>query len=318
MLTCNGVDDLEGTVLKRNADLGTADKEERHCAVIHGPAEHTAGVDACADLTGFLCGSQILGSLIQNSLEVLDAGVVVAPLVESGLGVLDPGIACKLCDLVHDEPCAAVAAQALPAGEIIYLAIGCIAMDLNDFFAKGIHDALTVFRDQIVERHQVAIVDVRGFVNQPSDPCKVNAFAGSQNLRELFAVLVERDIDELHGGVGDVLLELLIESGPDLVGVGLLASAGDHELNGFLLKRGLLFRLLLGLFCGGIVGVVVGSRLVVSCGGVVCGSLSGLAAACQNKAQNHEHGKKQAESSLFHFALLNWLCVLFLFLIVNT
>ena len=75
-----------------------------------GP-EHTAGVDASAELAGFLRSSQIFGRLIQNSLEVFNAGVVVAPLVESSLGVADPGVACELCDLSHDEPAAALAAQ---------------------------------------------------------------------------------------------------------------------------------------------------------------------------------------------------------------
>ena len=172
-------------------------------------------------------------------------------------------------------------------------------MDLNDIFAEDIDDALAVLCEQIVERHQVAVGNVLGLVDEPAGPRKVNAFAGSQNLREFFTVLIEGNVDELNGGVGNVLLELLIESGPDLVGVGLLAGAGDHELNGLLLKRGL-FRLFGGLLFGRVGGVVSGR--FTGCRGI--GSLSGFAgAACQN-AQNHDHGKKQTQSFLFHVFLL--------------
>ena len=300
MFAGNTVNNRESVVFKRNADLSAADAGVGSRAVIHGPAEHTAGVDASAELAGFLCSSQILGRLIQNSLECLRVlGIVVAPLVQRCLGILDPGVACELCDLRDDEPAAAVTAQSLPAGEVVQLAVSRIAMDLNDFFAKGIHDALTILCKQIVERHQVAVGNVLRLVDQPAGPRKVNAFAGSQNLRELFAVLIEGNVDEFNRGVGNVLLELLIESGPDLVGVGLLAGAGDHELNGLLLKRGL-FRLFGGLLFGRVGGVVSGR--FTGCRGI--GSLSGFAgAACQN-AQNHNHGKKQTQSFLFHVFLL--------------
>ena len=174
-------------------------------------------------------------------------------------------------------------------------------MDFNDIFAEDIHDALAVLCEQIVERHQVAVSNVLRLVDQPAGPCEVNAFAGSQNLRELFAVLIEGNVDELNRGVGNVLLELLIESGPDLVGVGLLAGAGDHELNGLLLKRGL-FRLFGGLLFGRVGGVVSG-RFTGRRG---IGSLSSLAAARQNDAQNHDHGKEQANGSLFHDILLRF------------
>ena len=176
-------------------------------------------------------------------------------------------------------------------------------MNLNDLFAKDIHDALAVLCEQIVERHQVAVGNVLRLVDQPAGPRKVNAFAGSQDLREFFAVLIEGNVDELNGGVGNVLLELLIESGPDLVGVGLLAGAGDHELNGLLLKRGL--GSLFGSFRG--FGVVGGfRRLSRGRGFVRSGSLSSLAAARQNDAQNHDHGKEQANGSLFHDILLRF------------
>ena len=304
MFAGNTVNNRESVVFKRNADLRAADAGVGSRAVIHGPAEHTAGVDAGAELAGFLCSSQILGRLIQNSLECLCViGIVVAPLVQRCLGILDPGVACELCDLRDDEPTAAVTAQSLPAGEVVQLAVSRIAMNLNDFFAKGIHDALTILCEQIVERHQVAIVDIGGFVNQPAGPCKVNALTGSQNLGELLAVLFKRNVNELNGGVGNVLLELLIESGPDLVGVGLLAGAGDHELNGLLLKRGL--GSLFGSFRG--FGVVGGFRRLSRGGGFVrSGSLSSLAAARQNDAQNHDHGKEQANGSLFHDILLRF------------
>ena len=176
-------------------------------------------------------------------------------------------------------------------------------MDFNNVLAENVNDALTIRCEQIVERHQVAIVDIGGFVNQPAGPCKVNALTGSQNLGELLAVLFKRNVNELNGGVGNVLLELLIESGPDLVGVGLLAGAGDHELNGLLLKRGL--GSLFGSFRG--FGVVGGFRRLSRGGGFVrSGSLSSLAAARQNDAQNHDHGKEQANGSLFHDILLRF------------
>ena len=303
MFAGNTVNNRERVVFKRNADLRAADAGVGSRAVIHGPAEHTAGVDASAELAGFLRSSQIFGRLIQNSLEVFNAGVVVAPLVQRCLGILDPGVACELCDLSHDEPAAALAAQALPAGEVVQLAVSRIAMNLNDLFAKDIHDALAVLCEQIVERHQVAVGNVLRLVDQPAGPCEVNAFAGSQNLGELLAVLFKRNVNELNGGVGNVLLELLIESGPDLVGVGLLAGAGDHELNGLLLKRGL--GSLFGSFRG--FGVVGGFRRLSRGGGFVrSGSLSSLAAARQNDAQNHDHGKEQANGSLFHDILLRF------------
>ena len=299
MFACNAVLYGEGAVAIGDADLSTTNAEEGIHAVVHGPAKCTAGVDASAELAGFLRSSQILGRLIQNSLEVFNAGVVVAPLVESSLGVVDPGVACELCDLRDNKPAAAVADKALPAGKIVQLAVIRIAMDFNDIFAEDIHDALAVLCEQIVERHQVAVGNVLGLVDEPAGPRKVNAFAGSQNLREFFTVLIEGNVDELDGGVGNVLLELLIESGPDLVGVGLLAGAGDHELNGLLLKRGL-FRLFGGLLFGRVGGVVSGR--FTGCRGI--GSLSGFAgAACQN-AQNHNHGKKQTQSFLFHVFLL--------------
>ena len=176
-------------------------------------------------------------------------------------------------------------------------------MDFNDIFAEDIHDALAILCEQIVERHQVAVGNVLRLVDQPAGPCEVNAFAGSQNLGELLAVLFKRNVNELNGGVGNVLLELLIESGPDLVGVGLLAGAGDHELNGLLLKRGL--GSLFGSFRG--FGVVGGFRRLSRGGGFVrSGSLSSLAAARQNDAQNHDHGKEQANGSLFHDILLRF------------
>ena len=303
MFACNAVLYGEGAVAIGDADLSTTNAEEGIHAVVHGPAKCTAGVDASAELAGFLCSSQILGRLIQNSLEVFNAGVVVAPLVERCLGILDPGVACELCDLSHDEPAAALAAQALPAGEVVQLAVSRIAMDFNDIFAEDINNALAVLCEQIVERHQVAVGNVLRLVDQPAGPCEVNAFAGSQNLRELLAVLIEGNVDELNGGVGNVLLELLIESGPDLVGVGLLAGAGDHELNGLLLKRGL--GSLFGSFRG--FGVVGGFRRLSRGGGFVrSGSLSSLAAARQNDAQNHDHGKEQANGSLFHDILLRF------------
>ena len=303
MFAGNTVNNRESVVFKRNADLRAADAGVGSRAVIHGPAEHTAGVDASAELAGFLCSSQIFGRLIQNSLEVFNAGVVVAPLVERCLGILDPGVACELCDLSDDEPAAALAAQALPAGEVVQLAVSRIAMDFNDIFAEDINNALAVLCEQIVERHQVAVGNVLRLVDQPAGPCEVNAFAGSQNLGELLAVLFKRNVNELNGGVGNVLLELLIESGPDLVGVGLLAGAGDHELNGLLLKRGL--GSLFGSFRG--FGVVGGFRRLSRGGGFVrSGSLSSLAAARQNDAQNHDHGKEQANGSLFHDILLRF------------
>ena len=303
MFACNAVLYGEGAVAIGDADLSTTNAEEGIHAVVHGPAKCTAGVDASAELAGFLRSSQIFGRLIQNSLEVFNAGVVVAPLVESSIGVVDPGVACELCDLRDDEPAAALAAQALPAGEVVQLAVSRIAMDFNDIFAEDIHDALAVLCEQIVERHQVAVGNVLRLVDQPAGPCEVNAFAGSQNLRELFAVLIEGNVDEFNRGVGNVLLELLIESGPDLVGVGLLAGAGDHELNGLLLKRGL--GSLFGSFRG--FGVVGGFRRLSRGGGFVrSGSLSSLAAARQNDAQNHDHGKEQANGSLFHDILLRF------------
>ena len=302
MFAGNTVNNRESVVFKRNADLSAADAGVGSRAVIHGPAEHTAGVDASAELAGFLRSSQIFGRLIQNSLEVFNAGVVVAPLVESSIGVVDPGVACELCDLRDDEPAAALAAQALPAGQIVDVAVG-VAMDFNNVLAENVNDALAVLCEQIVERHQVAVGNVLRLVDQPAGPCEVNAFAGSQNLRELFAVLIEGNVDEFNRGVGNVLLELLIESGPDLVGVGLLAGAGDHELNGLLLKRGLCS--LFGSFRG--FGVVGGFRRLSRGGGFVrSGSLSSLAAARQNDAQNHDHGKEQANGSLFHDILLRF------------
>ena len=303
MFAGNTVNNRESVVFKRNADLRAADAGVGSRAVIHGPAEHTAGVDASAELAGFLRSSQIFGRLIQNSLEVFNAGVVVAPLVQRCLGILDPGVACELCDLRDDEPAAALAAQALPAGEVVQLAVSRIAMDLNDIFAEDVNDALTVLCEQIVERHQVAVGNVLRLVDQPAGPCEVNAFAGSQNLRELFAVLIEGNVDEFNRGVGNVLLELLVERSPDLIGVGLLAGAGDHELNGLLLKRGL--GSLFGSFRG--FGVVGGFRRLSRGGGFVrSGSLSSLAAARQNDAQNHDHGKEQANGSLFHDILLRF------------
>ena len=302
MFAGNTVNNRESVVFKRNADLRAADAGVGSRAVIHGPAEHTAGVDASAELAGFLRSSQIFGRLIQNSLEVFNAGVVVAPLVERCLGILDPGVACELCDLRDDEPAAALAAQALPAGQIVDVAVG-VAMDFNNVLAENVNDALTILCEQIVERHQVAVGNVLRLVDQPAGPCEVNAFAGSQNLGELLTVLFKRNVNELNGGVGNVLLELLIESGPDLVGVGLLAGAGDHELNGLLLKRGL--GSLFGSFRG--FGVVGGFRRLSRGGGFVrSGSLSSLAAARQNDAQNHDHGKEQANGSLFHDILLRF------------
>ena len=303
MFAGNTVNNRESVVFKRNADLRAADAGVGSRAVIHGPAEHTAGVDASAELAGFLCSSQILGRLIQNSLECLcTLGIVVAPLVQRCLGILDPGVACELCDLSHDEPAAALAAQALPAGQIVDVAVG-VAMDFNNVLAENVNDALAVLCEQIVERHQVAVGNVLRLVDQPAGPCKVNALTGSQNLGELLAVLFKRNVNELNGGVGNVLLELLIESGPDLVGVGLLAGAGDHELNGLLLKRGL--GSLFGSFRG--FGVVGGFRRLSRGGGFVrSGSLSSLAAARQNDAQNHDHGKEQANGSLFHDILLRF------------
>ena len=176
-------------------------------------------------------------------------------------------------------------------------------MDFNDIFAEDINDALAVLCEQIVERHQVAIGNVLRLVDQPAGPCEVNAFAGSQNLRELFAVLIEGNVDEFNRGVGNVLLELLVERSPYLIGVGLLAGAGDHELNGLLLKRGL--GSLFGSFRG--FGVVGGFRRLSRGGGFVrSGSLSSLATARQNDAQNHDHGKEQANGSLFHDILLRF------------
>ena len=303
MFACNAVLYGEGAVAIGDADLSTTNAEEGIHAVVHGPAKCTAGVDASAELAGFLRSSQIFGRLIQNSLEVFNAGVVVAPLVESSLGILDPGVACELCDLRDDEPAAAITDKALPAGKIVQLAVIRIAMDFNDIFAEDIHNALAVLCEQIVERHQVAVGNVLRLVDQPAGPCKVNALTGSQNLGELLAVLFKRNVNELNGGVGNVLLELLIESGPDLVGVGLLAGAGDHELNGLLLKRGL--GSLFGSFRG--FGVVGGFRRLSRGGGFVrSGSLSSLAAARQNDAQNHDHGKEQANGSLFHDILLRF------------
>ena len=303
MFAGNTVNNRESVVFKRNADLRAADAGVGSRAVIHGPAEHTAGVDASAELAGFLCSSQILGRLIQNSLECLCViGIVVAPLVQRCLGILDPGVACELCDLSHDEPAAALAAQALPAGQIVDVAVG-VAMDFNNVLAENVNDALTILCEQIVERHQVAVGNVLRLVDQPAGPCEVNALTGSQNLGELLAVLIEGNVDEFNRGVGNVLLELLIESGPDLVGVGLLAGAGDHELNGLLLKRGL--GSLFGSFRG--FGVVGGFRRLSRGGGFVrSGSLSSLAAARQNDAQNHDHGKEQANGSLFHDILLRF------------
>ena len=303
MFAGNTVNNRESVVFKRNADLRAADAGVGSRAVVHGPAKCTAGVDAGAELAGFLRSSQIFGRLIQNSLEVFNAGVVVAPLVQRCLGILDPGVACELCDLRDDEPAAAITDKALPAGKIVQLAVIRIAMDFNDIFAEDINNALAVLCEQIVERHQVAVGNVLRLVDQPAGPCEVNAFAGSQNLRELLAVLFKRNVNELNGGVGNVLLELLIESGPDLVGVGLLAGAGDHELNGLLLKRGL--GSLFGSFRG--FGVVGGFRRLSRGGGFVrSGSLSSLAAARQNDAQNHDHGKEQANGSLFHDILLRF------------
>ena len=303
MFACNAVLYGEGAVAIGDADLSTTNAEEGIHAVVHGPAKCTAGVDASAELAGFLRSSQIFGRLIQNSLEVFNAGVVVAPLVQRCLGILDPGVACELCDLSHDEPAAALAAQALPAGKIVQLAVSRIAMDFNNVLAENVNDALAVLCEQIVERHQVAVGNVLRLVDQPAGPCKVNAFAGSQNLRELFAVLIEGNVDEFNRGVGNVLLELLVERSPDLVGVGLLAGAGDHELNGLLLKRGL--GSLFGRFRG--FGVVGGFRRLSRGGGFVrSGSLSSLAAARQNDAQNHDHGKEQANGSLFHDILLRF------------
>ena len=302
MFACNAVLYGEGAVAIGDADLSTTNAEEGIHAVVHGPAKCTAGVDASAELAGFLRSSQIFGRLIQNSLEVFNAGVVVAPLVQRCLGILDPGVACELCDLSHDEPAAALAAQALPAGQIVDVAVG-VAMDFNNVLAENVNDALTIRCEQIVERHQVAVSNVLRLVDQPAGPCKVNALTGSQNLGELLAVLFKRNVNELNGGVGNVLLELLIESGPDLVGVGLLAGAGDHELNGLLLKRGL--GSLFGSFRG--FGVVGGFRRLSRGGGFVrSGSLSSLAAARQNDAQNHDHGKEQANGSLFHDILLRF------------
>ena len=303
MFACNAVLYGEGAVAIGDADLSTTNAEEGIHAVVHGPAKCTAGVDASAELAGFLRSSQIFGRLIQNSLEVFNAGVVVAPLVQRCLGILDPGVACELCDLRDDEPAAAITDKALPAGKIVQLAVIRIAMDFNDIFAEDINNALAVLCEQIVERHQVAVSNVLRLVDQPAGPCKVNALTGSQNLGELLTVLFKRNVNELNGGVGNVLLELLIESGPDLVGVGLLAGAGDHELNGLLLKRGL--GSLFGSFRG--FGVVGGFRRLSRGGGFVrSGSLSSLAAARQNDAQNHDHGKEQANGSLFHDILLRF------------
>ena len=303
MFACNAVLYGEGAVAIGDADLSTTNAEEGIHAVVHGPAKCTAGVDASAELAGFLRSSQIFGRLIQNSLEVFNAGVVVAPLVESSLGILDPGVACELCDLRDDEPAAAITDKALPAGKIVQLAVIRIAMDFNDIFAEDINNALAVLCEQIVERHQVAVGNVLRLVDQPAGPCEVNAFAGSQNLRELFAVLIEGNVDEFNRGVGNVLLELLVERSPYLIGVGLLAGAGDHELNGLLLKRGL--GSLFGSFRG--FGVVGGFRRLSRGGGFVrSGSLSSLAAARQNDAQNHDHGKEQANGSLFHDILLRF------------
>ena len=303
MFACNAVLYGEGAVAIGDADLSTTNAEEGIHTVVHGPAKCTAGVDASAELAGFLRSSQIFGRLIQNSLEVFNAGVVVAPLVERCLGILDPGVACELCDLRDDEPAAAITDKALPAGKIVQLAVIRIAMDFNDIFAEDINNALAVLCEQIVERHQVAVSNVLRLVDQPAGPCKVNALTGSQNLGELLAVLFKRNVNELNGGVGNVLLELLIESGPDLVGVGLLAGAGNHELNGLLLKRGL--GSLFGSFRG--FGVVGGFRRLSRGGGFVrSGSLSSLAAARQNDAQNHDHGKEQANGSLFHDILLRF------------
>ena len=304
MFACNAVLYGEGAVAIGDADLSTTNAEEGIHTVVHGPAKCTAGVDASAELAGFLCSSQILGRLIQNSLECLCViGIVVAPLVQRCLGILDPGVACELCDLRDDEPAAAITDKALPAGKIVQLAVIRIAMDFNDIFAEDINNALAVLCEQIVERHQVAVGNVLRLVDQPAGPCEVNAFAGSQNLGELLTVLFKRNVNELNGGVGNVLLELLIESGPDLVGVGLLAGAGDHELNGLLLKRGL--GSLFGSFRG--FGVVGGFRRLSRGGGFVrSGSLSSLAAARQNDAQNHDHGKEQANGSLFHDILLRF------------
>ena len=303
MFACNAVLYGEGAVAIGDADLSTTNAEEGIHAVVHGPAKCTAGVDASAELAGFLRSSQIFGRLIQNSLEVFNAGVVVAPLVQRCLGILDPGVACELCDLRDDEPAAAITDKALPAGKIVQLAVIRIAMDFNDIFAEDINNALAVLCEQIVERHQVAVSNVLRLVDQPAGPCKVNALTGSQNLGELLTVLFKRNVNELNGGVGNVLLELLIESGPDLVGVGLLAGAGNHELNGLLLKRGL--GSLFGSFRG--FGVVGGFRRLSRGGGFVrSGSLSSLAAARQNDAQNHDHGKEQANGSLFHDILLRF------------
>ena len=303
MFACNAVLYGEGAVAIGDADLSTTNAEEGIHAVVHGPAKCTAGVDASAELAGFLRSSQIFGRLIQNSLEVFNAGVVVAPLVQRCLGILDPGVACELCDLRDDEPAAAITDKALPAGKIVQLAVIRIAMDFNDIFAEDINNALAVLCEQIVERHQVAVSNVLRLVDQPAGPCKVNALTGSQNLGELLTVLFKRNVNELNGGVGNVLLELLIESGPDLVGVGLLAGAGDHELNGLLLKRGL--GSLFGSFRG--FGVVGGFRRLSRGGGFVrSGSLSSLATARQNDAQNHDHGKEQANGSLFHDILLRF------------
>ena len=303
MFACNAVLYGEGAVAIGDADLSTTNAEEGIHAVVHGPAKCTAGVDASAELAGFLRSSQIFGRLIQNSLEVFNAGVVVAPLVQRCLGILDPGVACELCDLRDDEPAAAITDKALPAGKIVQLAVIRIAMDFNDIFAEDINNALAVLCEQIVERHQVAVGNVLRLVDQPAGPCEVNAFAGSQNLRELFAVLIEGNVDEFNRGVGNVLLELLVERSPYLIGVGLLAGAGNHELNGLLLKRGL--GSLFGSFRG--FGVVGGFRRLSRGGGFVrSGSLSSLAAARQNDAQNHDHGKEQANGSLFHDILLRF------------
>ena len=139
-----------------------------------------------------------------------------------------------------------------------------IPVHVQNFVSQFLPDALAILIHQIIQRHQISILDIiRNRSGHPACyPGKVNTFSGSQHLVEFFRILGRSHAGDLHRRIGYIFLKLFIEQFPYLIGILLLSGASKPQLNGHRLQ--LLCRRLFA------------SRFGLRCFRVRCGSFRAL------------------------------------------
>ena len=112
-------------------------------------------------------------------------------------------------------------------------------MVVDGLGAQALNDALAILLEQVIQRDDGAVAGFIGDVVMPADPSQIELLLSGHGAGEAILVVAGNDLD-VHGDVGQSLVQLLVKERKDFRLVGLSAGAEnpDVHLNRLVVGRG--------------------------------------------------------------------------------